>query len=229
MRILSFCFMFIILINTSGCFTRKHPSSEWADPSYVTNLLARDLASYMSEEGIFYPTNDLEDPLLQKRIIVINNAINEQTSKEVVRKLLYLNSLDSQSPIDLYISTQGGWYDSAFTIIDTFNAITAPVNTICIGGCYSAGAVLVVAGTGERTSFSHALFSIHILFDEITDNRPYAQLPDRVNEFLKKTTHLPSDWFPLDNDRNYYLAPEQALKFGLIDKINDKGSIQTIK
>ncbi len=198
----------------------KNTYSSWEDVGYITDSLASDLTAYLSEEGIFYPVDDLNDLLLKKRKIVINNSLNEQTTKEVVRKLLYLNSIDENNGIDLYISTQGGWYDSAFTIIDTFNDIKAPVNTICIGGCYSAGAVLLAAGTGERISHPNALFSIHISYDQYDDNRPYAKYPDRVNNFLRKHANLPNDWFPLENDRYFYLDSEQALKFSLIDKIS---------
>lgn len=200
----------------------KSAYSHWEDPDEITYSLASDLTAKLSEEGIFYPVNDLDDPLLKERIIVINNSVNEQMTKEVVRKLLYLNSIDQNSKIDLYISTQGGWYDSAFTIIDTLSNITAPVNTICIGGCYSAGALILAAGTGERISEPNALFSIHISYGKEDDDRPYAKLPDRVNSFYSENTKLPREWFPLEDDRFYYLTPEQALNYGLIDTISKR-------
>ena len=191
----------------------------WTDPSYISGLLAEDFAEQFSAEGIFYPPNDLDDPLLKDRKIIINASINEQTSKEVVRKLLYLNSIDKKTPIELYISTQGGWYDSAFAIIDAFHAIEAPVHTIGIGGCYSAGAVLMASGTGKRIAYPNTLFSIHISHCENEDDRPYSQFPDRVNGFLQKLTKLPANWFPLEAGRSYYLTASEAKKFGLIDSI----------
>lgn len=210
----------IISIVGAGLFYNlKSAYKNWEDPGDVTDLLADDLTTYLSEEGLFYPSNDLDDPLLKHRKIVINNAMNEQTSKEVVRKLLFLNSVDSTTPIDLYISTQGGWYDSAFTIIDTFQAIDAPVNTICIGGCYSAGAIVVASGTGERVAYSNSLFSIHISYADRSDKREYAAPPERVNELLKTITKLPEKWFPLDDNRNYYLTALDAEKFDLVDEV----------
>ena len=181
--------------------------------------MASDFSEYFVEQGLFYPPNDLDDPLLEGRKIVIGQGINEQNAKEVVRKLLYLNSKDPSLEIDLYVSTQGGWYDSAFTIIDTFNVISAPVNTICIGGCYSAGAMIVAAGTGKRVAYSHALFSIHIAYNSQDLDMPYANRPDRVNAFLLDKAKLPEKWFPLEDDRSYYLSAVQAKEFALIDKV----------
>ena len=197
--------------------------SEWKDPISVSDLVTSDFAYYLSagltEEGIFYPANDLDDPLLDSRKIVISHAMNQHTVKDVVRKLLYLNALNENEPIDLYISTQGGWYDSAFTIIDTFHVITAPVNTVCIGGCYSAGLVLLAAGTGDRIAYPNTLLSVHISYGTTEDTRAYAELPDRVNGYLQRITELPDEWFPLEDDRDYFLTPEQALDFGVIDHV----------
>ena len=194
---------------------------KWRNPAYVADVMAKNFAYYLSEdlveEGLFYPSNDLNDPLLEDRVIVINHTINEHTSKDVVRKLLYLNSLDNKSPIDLYISTQGGWYDYAFAIIDTFHAIDAPVNTNCIGGCYSAGLLIVASGTGKRVGYQNAHFSAHISYGESEDTRAYAEQPDRVNAYLKRNTKLPEDWFPLEDDRSYYLTAQDAVKYDIID------------
>jgi ATP-dependent Clp protease protease subunit len=193
--------------------------SQWQSPNSVTENLASDMTKYLSEEGLLYPSNDLDDPLLTDRVVVINNAINEQTSKEVVRKLLYLDSQDNTRPITLYVSTQGGWYDSAFTIIETFHAIEAPVNTICTGGCYSTGAVIVASGTGVRSAFPTSQFSIHISYGSNGTDQPYGTQYDRENEFIQQVSELPDSWFPLEDDRTYYLTAKQALDYGLIDKI----------
>jgi ATP-dependent Clp protease protease subunit len=193
--------------------------SEWQSPGRVTEYLAGDMAKYLAEEGLLYPSNDLNDPLLSDRVVVINNSINEQTSKEVTRKLLYLDSLDKTLPITLYVSTQGGWYDSAFTIIETFHAIDAPVNTVCTGGCYSAGAIIVASGTGERSSFPTSLFSIHINYGSSGTEQPFGRRYDRENEYIQQVSRLPEYWFPLEDDRTYYLTAKQALQYGLIDMI----------
>lgn len=200
--------------------------SPWKDPSYISDIVASDFGYYLSEnlinEGVFYPNDDLDDPLLDQRKIVISHGMNENTSKDVVRKLLYLNGLDSHAPIDFYVSTQGGWYDSTFTIIDTFNVIDAPVNTICIGGCYSAGLLIMASGTGERIAYSNAHFSAHIFYGKSDDERPFAQQKDRVNAYLKSVAQLPEDWFPLDNNRHYYFTAEDALEYGVVDRVGKR-------
>jgi len=198
--------------------------ARWQNPYRVTDSMASDLAYYLTEnltsEGAMLTMNDLDDPLLQHRKIVLGHALNESTAREVVRKLLYLNAIDSTTPIDLYISTEGGWYNSTFTIIDTFQAIKAPVNTICIGGCYSAGLVLVASGTGERIGYANTHYSAHISYGGSSgEKRPFSEQPDRVNGYLQRVTQLPRKWFPLDDDRQYYLTADNALKYGIIDRI----------
>ena len=197
--------------------------SDWKSPGEASDQAGYNFAYYLSErlsaEGVLNSSQDLNDPLLKFRKIVLSHSLNETTTKDVIRKLLYLDSLDHMTPIDLYISTSGGWYDSAFTIIDTINSIQAPVNTICVGGCYSAGLLVMTSGTGSRVSYSHAHFSAHISYGNESDDRAYASQPDRVNTYLKSNTNLPKNWFPLDDDRNYYFTPEQAVEFGIIDKI----------
>jgi ATP-dependent Clp protease protease subunit len=200
-------------------FQEADKYSGWQNPGAVTEYLASDMTEYLSAEGVLYPSNDLDDPLLAARVIVINTAINEHTSKEVVRKLLYLNALDGTQPITLYVSTQGGWYDSGFTIIEMFHAIEAPVNTICTGGCYSTGAVIVASGTGTRSAFPTSQFSIHISYGSNGTDQPFGRQYDRENEYIQQISDLPEEWFPLEDDRTYYLTAEQALEYGLIDQI----------
>ena len=199
--------------------------SEWKDPDKLSGVVGNNLAYYIGErivaEGVLYPSGDLSDPLLAHRKIVLTHAMNESTTKEVVRKLLYLNAIDNSLPIELYISTQGGWYDSAFTIIDTFHAISAPVDTICIGGCYSAGLILMVSGTGRRVAHSNSHFSAHISYGYEGDSRPFSEQPDRVNAYLKEFSGLPKDWFPLEDDRDYYFTAKQALDYKVVDQVID--------
>lgn len=197
---------------------------DWQDPYYLTDALAGNLTGYLSEEGIFYPPNDLDDPLLEHRKIIINSAINERTAKEVVRKLIYLDSVDPDLPIDFYVTTNGGWIDSAFAIVDTMNSISAPVNTLCVGGCYSAGAIIIAAGTGQRTAYSNSVFSIHLYYGDtlLESDVEYGQEPERVNGYLSGNTNLPGEWFPLEDDRHYYLTAKEALAFGLVDDINER-------
>ena len=162
-----------------------------------------------------------DDPLLKSRTILVTANINEDTAKQVAARLLYLNAVDPHRPIDLYLSTQGGWIDSAFTIIDAMNLIQSPVNTWAIGGCYSAGALILAAGTGRRFATPNAVLMIHASLDE-DSKRPYSYerlALDRYERVWRDHADLPEEWFPMVGDEEYYLSPEQALQFKLIDEI----------
>lgn len=178
--------------------------------------------SQLTEAGIDYPPLRPDDPFLQTRRILITEGINERTAKDVVQRLFLLDSLDTTAPIDLYISTQGGWDDSAFTIIDAMLAISAPVNTHAIGGCYSAGTMILTAGTGRRTVTPNGVVSVHVTSEEPESEGEFASEPlleKRVENLFRTTAKLPEDWYPMVGENHYYLSPQQALEFGVIDAI----------
>jgi len=162
-----------------------------------------------------------DDPLILTRQILVTENINERTAKDVVARLLYMNALDPQRPIDLYLSTQGGWVDSAFTIIDAMQLIDAPVNTWAIGGCYSSGALILAAGTGRRYATPNAVLMIHASLDQETKaSYSYERLAlQRYERIWRRRAALPDAWFPMVGGGEYYLSPQEALDFKLIDEI----------
>jgi ATP-dependent Clp endopeptidase proteolytic subunit ClpP len=162
-----------------------------------------------------------DDPLLKSRKILVTSNINESTAKDVTARLLYLNAVDPHRPIDLLLSTQGGWIDSAFTIIDAMELIQAPVNTWAIGGCYSAGALILAAGTGRRYATPNAVLMIHASLDE-DSKHPYSYerlALDRYERVWRERAKLPDEWFPMIGGEEYYLSPQEALQFQLVDEI----------
>jgi ATP-dependent protease ClpP protease subunit len=166
------------------------------------------------------PTLNIEEPLLRDRKILLFHDVNSRTAKDVSARLIYLNSVDPKAPIDLYISTQGGWEDNAFTIIDTMRTISAPVNTWAVGGCYSAGALILVAATGRRYATEDAILMIHTNLDDSTDAYSYPPLArERYERVYRNTTSLPSSWYPMTDDSQHYLSPKQALEFRIVDEI----------
>ena len=167
------------------------------------------------------PALRADDPLLGDRTILVTANINEHTAKDIAAQLLYLNAVDPHSPIDLYLSTQGGWVDSAFTIIDAIDLIEAPVNTWAMGGCYSAGTLILAAGTGRRYATPNAVLMIHASLDEDA-KRPYSYerlALERYERVWRERANLPADWFPMVGGEEYYLSPQEALQFKLIDEI----------
>lgn len=172
------------------------------------------------DAGYEHPEIDPDDPLLATRKILLGNDVNAWTSNDVVVRLLYLDALDPSRPIDLYISTQGGWADNAFTIIDTMRLIEAPVNTWAIGGCYSSGALILAAGTGRRFATDDAILMVHANLDDSTEEYSFERIDRaRYENVWRQVTELPESWFPMTEDRSYYLTAQEALRFGVVDEV----------
>jgi len=189
-----------------------------ADPEPLIEQVVDEYLSANPRE----PELRADDPMLKSRKILVTTNINESTSKDVAARLMYLNALDPHRPIDLYLSTQGGWIDSAFTIIDAMNLIQAPVNTWAIGGCYSSGALILAAGTGRRYATPDSVLMIHASLDE-DSKHPYSYerlALDRYENVWRTRAQLPDDWFPMVGGEEYYLSPQEALQFKLIDEIS---------
>jgi len=188
-----------------------------ADPApLIEQVVDEYLAAVPSQSGL-----RADDPLLADRKIFVTANINEYTAKDVAARLLYLNARDARRPIDLYLSTQGGLVDGAFTIIDVMNLIDAPVNTWAIGGCYSAGALILAAGTGTRFATPNAMLMVHASLDEdLKESYSYERLAlQRYERIWRQRAALPDDWFPMVGGEEYYLSPQEALRFKLIDAI----------
>jgi len=166
------------------------------------------------------PTFASDEPLLRERRVLLFHDVNSHTAKDVSARLMHLNAIDPGTPIDLYISTQGGWSDNAFTIIDTMRTISAPVNTWAIGGCYSAGALILAAATGRRYATENSILMIHTNLDDSKEAYSYARLArERYERVYKEKTTLPAAWYPMTDDRRHYLSPQEALEFRLVDEV----------
>jgi ATP-dependent Clp protease protease subunit len=172
------------------------------------------------EAGWLTASMGIEDPLLQTRAILVTNAINEHTSQLVVAKLLLLNSQDSTKPIDLYLSSPGGWAGSAYTIIDAIHSIDALVNARAVGICYSACALILTASTGQRTATPNTILMVHTNSVDSDEPFSYEALDKARDEKLwREHSSLPENWYPMTQAKEYYLTPEQALSFEIIDEV----------
>jgi ATP-dependent Clp endopeptidase proteolytic subunit ClpP len=186
--------------------------------------LSETLSDFVDDQidaGEESPVFDVNEPLLRARKVLLFHDVNSRTAKDVSARLLYLSQVDPGSPIDLYISTQGGWEDNAFAIIDTMRTIAAPVNTWAVGGCYSAGVLILTAGTGRRYATEDSVLMIHANLER-PEGDAYSYPPlaqQRYERVYKETAALPPAWYPMTTDEQYYLAPAEALKMKLIDEI----------
>lgn len=182
--------------------------------------------TYKTSEG--ERSYDIFSLLLNERIIVLNGEINDQSSATVVAQLLYLASKDSEKDISLYINSPGGSITAGMAIYDTMNFIKCDVSTICIGICASMGAFLLAGGKkGKRYALPHSEIMIHQPLGggqgQATDISIMAnrllKVKKNLNEILANNTGKSIEEIEKDTERDFFLDPNDALEYGLIDKI----------
>lgn len=173
---------------------------------------------------------DIFSRLLKERIIFISGEINDSLANTVVASLLYLDSIN-HNDISIYINSPGGSVSSGFAIYDTMQFITSDVSTICIGMAASMGAFLLSSGTpGKRYSLPNADIMIHQPLGgaegQASDIKIAADriilLRKKLNKILSKNTKKPLKKIEKDTERDYYLDADEAVLYGLIDKVIKK-------
>ena len=174
---------------------------------------------------------DIYSRLLNDRIVVLSDEVNDQTASLVIAQLLYLESQDSTKDISLYINSPGGSVSAGLAIYDTMNYIKCDVSTICIGMAASMGAFLLSSGTkGKRIALPNSEVMIHqplgqaqgqatdilIRADHIKRTR------ENLNSILAQNTGKPIEIIAQDTERDNFMTAQQALEYGLIDKVIDR-------
>ena len=171
---------------------------------------------------------DIYSKLLEERIIFITGEINDALANTVVAQLLYLEAKDSTKDIDVYINSPGGSVTAGLAIYDTMNFIKCGVSTICIGMAASMASFLLSSGEkGKRFALPSSEIMIHQPLGgaqgQASDIKIQAEhilsIKKRLNEILAKNTGKPVERIEIDTDRDNYLTAEDALSYGLIDKI----------
>lgn len=171
---------------------------------------------------------DIYSKLLEERIIFITGEINDAVANTVVAELLYLEAKDSAKDIDIYINSPGGSVTSGLAIYDTMNFIKCDVSTICIGMAASMAAFLLSSGKkGKRYALPSSEIMIHQPLGgaqgQASDIKIQAEhilaLKKKLNSVLAVNTGKPIEQIEKDTDRDNYLTAEDALGYGLIDKI----------
>lgn len=162
-----------------------------------------------------------DDPVLNQRRIFLFGDVTKAMAEETVEKLFYLDGQGSK-PIDLFIMTPGGDLKAAFSIENAMRLINSPVNTHALAECNSAGAVLLAAGTGERVAFRGAMIVLHG-FQARGPRKGKKEFIDGMQDyytaFWRERARLPADWLPLPQNSLRFLTAEQALEYGLVDRI----------
>ena len=171
---------------------------------------------------------DIYSRLLEDRIIMLSGEINDAVANTIVAQLLYLEGKDADKDIYLYINSPGGSVTSGLAIYDTMNYIKCDVSTICIGMAASMGAFLLSSGAkGKRFSLPNSEIMIHQPLGgaqcQASDIKIQAdhiiKIKDKLNRILAENTNKPIEVVEKDTDRDNYLSAEDALAYGIIDKI----------
>ena len=174
---------------------------------------------------------DIFSRLLNDRIIMLNEEVNATTASLVVAQLLFLEGQDPNKDISLYINSPGGSVTDGMAIYDTMQYIKCDVSTICMGMAASMGAFLLAAGTkGKRIALPNSTIMIHQPLGgykgQATDmeihTRYMLDIKARLNKILSENTGKPLDIIKNDTERDNFMTAQQALEYGLIDKVIDK-------
>lgn len=174
---------------------------------------------------------DIYSRLLSDRIIFLNEEVNDNSASIIVAQMLFLEAEDPEKDIQFYINSPGGSISSGFAIYDTMQYIKCDVSTICLGMAASFGAFLLAGGRkGKRMALPNAEIMIHqpaihgngvqgqatdikIVSDHIQKNKK------RLNQILADNTGRTVEEIEIATERDYYLSAEEAVEFGLIDKV----------
>ncbi len=171
---------------------------------------------------------DIYSRLLKERIIFLGTAITDEVSSLIVAQLLFLQAEDSAKEIHFYINSPGGSVTAGMAIYDTMQFVKCDVATYCVGQAASMGAVLLAAGTkGKRYALPHSRIMMHqpwggvqgAASDISIQAKEILRIRDILNGILSKHTGKPVETVAKDTDRDYYMSPEEAKDYGLVDAV----------
>lgn len=174
---------------------------------------------------------DIFSRLLNDRIIMLSDQVNDATASLVVAQLLYLESQDTEKDISLYINSPGGSITAGMAIYDTMQYIKCDVSTICIGMAASMGAFLLSSGAkGKRIALPNSEIMIHQPLGQAqgqaTDILIHAhhieQIRSNINKILAEETGKPLEQIQIDTERDNFMTAAEAAEYGLIDKVISK-------
>ena len=174
---------------------------------------------------------DIYSRLLKERVIFLGGPIDDHVANSIIAQLLFLDNQNSKEDIRIYINSPGGSVSAALAIYDTMQYVKADISTICVGLAASAGALLLTAGAkGKRFCLPNSEVLLHQVMGGATGQaadvaihaKQIIKTKDRINKILAKHTGQSLPKIEKDTDRDYFMSPEEALKYGLVDKIIKK-------
>jgi len=201
---------------STGVNASKQPRSQMLVPMVVEK-------TSMGERAY-----DIYSRLLKERIVFLGGPIDSDVANLVIAQFLFLASEDPKKDISFYINSPGGHVSAGLAILDTMNHIQPNVSTVCVGMAASMGAVLLSAGEkGKRFALPNAEVMIHqpsggaegMAADIEITAKQILKLRQRLNEILAKNTGQKVDKVEKDVDRDFFMTADEALKYGIIDKV----------
>jgi ATP-dependent Clp protease protease subunit len=174
---------------------------------------------------------DIFSRLLKDRIVFLGSPINDPVADTVIAQLLFLESENPEKDIFVYVNSPGGNVTSGLAIYDTMQYIKPDIATMCLGQAASMAAVLLAAGTkGKRYALPHARVMLHQVLGGVegqaTDIEIHAReilrMREELNRILAKHTNQPIDRITKDTERDFFLRPNDALEYGIVDAIISK-------
>lgn len=171
---------------------------------------------------------DVYSKLLDEQIILLTGEINDDMAENIIAQLLYLEAKEFEGDIQMYINSPGGVITAGLAIYDTMQCIKCSVSTICVGQAASMAAILLAAGTkGKRLAFPNARMMIHQPLggaqgqasDIEIQAKEMNRVKQRLDEILVYHTGQPMEVIERDTDRDFFLTVEEAVEYGLIDRI----------
>ena len=171
---------------------------------------------------------DIYSRLLKDRIIFVSGEVEDGMANAIVAQLLFLQAMDSEKEISMYINSPGGSVTAGLAILDTMRMVKCPIATYCVGQAASMGAILLAVGEkGRRHALPHSRIMIHQPWGgaqgkasdiEITA-REILRLKDILNGILAESSGKTPEEVARDTDRDYFMSAEDAKKWGIVDKV----------
>ena len=190
--------------------------------------MANFIPYVIEQTGTGERSYDIFSRLLKERIIFLGDQVTDASAELIVAQMLFLEGEDPDKDIQFYINSPGGSISAGMAIYDTMQFVKCDVSTICVGMAASMGSFLLAGGTkGKRYSLPHSEILIHQPLggtegqasDIAIQAAHMAAIKERMNRLLAQNTGQPYEKVVKDTDRDNWMTPEQALEYGLIDRI----------
>ncbi len=217
----------------------KYATAQGLNSMHAEKVLSQSANTVLASGGYISPTileerqlnvtqMDVFSRLMMDRVIFLGTEVNDYTANVIQAQLLYLDSVDSERDINLYLNTPGGSVYAGLGIYDTMQFVKARVSTICTGLAASMGAVLLVAGEkGMRAALPHSRVMIHQPLGGIQGQasdieitaKEILKLKDELYQIISDKSGKSMDQIRQDADRDHWMTAAEALEYGMIDKV----------